>query len=140
MPTWYGPTWVTAQELADIKTDLASAVDSTNLGAASIKYLRQSISAGSAGYDPKTGAITAAHTSATISCLAGVPTEADAKAMGVAYNTDDRKFLIDRADLAADPQSEDLIVYAGVTYEVYKAKIHEATGAILVLAKVRGGK
>jgi hypothetical protein len=141
MATWPGPGFLSSRVLSGIKTALGKAVDDTDLGAASISYKRLNLSSGgSATYNPATGAITDPHSAKTITCIVGMPTDQDARLFRAEFVATDRKFLIDRADLAADPQAGDLIVYSSTTFEVVFSLQSEPTGLVVVFAKALGGE
>lgn len=134
--------WLSDAMLAQFKADLGTIVDDANLGSGSITYRRAaSLSAGgSATVNVKTGAVTDPFTGTTLTCKVGFPTDADAKQAGTDLQATDRKFLIDRADLGADPAADDVIVYSGTAYGIISTKLHAPTGLIVIYARAAGGQ
>lgn len=141
MPTYRGPDFLTSYEQADIKTDLASAVADTNCGSATIVYSRLVLAAGgSATFNASTGVVTSPYTDTSISAIVGSPTDADAIKSGVTLKSTDRKFLIDRSGLAADPASGDQIIYDGTTFDVVFSWFSKATNVVAIYAAILGGE
>lgn len=140
MPTFPGATFLTAGELAAIRADLASAVDNTNMGAATVTFIRRSVTTGSASFDPATGTVTGGTSSKSVTCLVGSLSPKDITAFkGVALDGSELKFLIDRNDLDADPTTEDRVVHASSTYEVLRATI-SFTRVCSVVVRLLGGQ
>ena len=137
-----GGPWLPDSILKVIKSDLASVVRDTNMGAKNIVYRwTASLDAGgSATVNVKTGAVTDPFASVSLTCIVGVPTDVDAKQAGTDLQATDRRFLIDRADLGHDPAADDVIVYNGTVYGIINTKIHEATGLIAIYGRSAGGE
>jgi len=135
------PTFLTTNERTSIRADIDALVGESNVGAAAIVYRRNSVSGGgSATVNVATGAVTDPYTSSAITCLVGGVTDRDAKVMNIELEATDRKFIINRADLGADPQAGDIIVFSSTTYEVVAVRHSEPTNMVAVVASVAGGE
>jgi len=138
-PNLPAPTYLTDDERDEIRADLAALVDEANAGSVSVTYRRRSVS-GSATYDPTDGSITDPYTSTTTTAIVGAVREEDAKLAGVELEATDRKFLLDRSDLGADPVAGDVIVYDGTAFEVIWVRHQAHTRLVIVYARVLGGE
>jgi len=135
------PTFLTTDERTGIRADVDQCMSESNVNAASVTYRRNTVSGGgSATVNLATGAVTDPFTSSVITVMVGHANERDAKNAGVELEATDRKFLIDRADLGADPEAGDIIVYSSTTYEVVKVLYSVPAQLVVVYATVAGGE
>lgn len=123
-----------------VRSWINAAAAYANLNSVSVTYRRLNLaSGGSASVNQTTGVVTTPYSDATISCLMGAVAREDESLMGATIQDSDRKFIMDRADLSADPTNRDQIIYNSTTYDVYKVVYCEISKFVLAYARVAGG-
>lgn len=141
MPTFRFVDFFTAEQLDIVQDELSSLIADPHLGSVSVTYRRCTLTTGgSATYNPATGVITDPYSNTTISMILGAVKEADAKMAGVDLEATDLKALVDKADLAAEPKSGDVVIHSGTTYEVVKCRYQIHTNFIVLYLKIQGGR
>lgn len=133
--------WLSGYDRDTLRDDISSILADAEFNCVSITYSRFNVSGGGTStYEPTTGTVTTAHTNSTITALVGPVTEKDSSLLNRGIGITDLKFLIDRADLAADPTQDDLIVYGSNTYNIRIITTCPVSQLVLVYASIHGGR
>jgi len=138
MPTLPSPDFCSAAEQATMKADVAGVTSDAEAGAITVTYRKASATAGSATYNPATGAITDPFTDVTATALAITCKESDAKMAGMELEGTDRKLVMDVVDIGRVPQAGDAVVISSTPYEVMWVRAQAGTNVCVLYLKLQG--
>ena len=122
----------------DIRDAIHELIASSGLGSGSVTYKRFG-GTGSATYVPTTGVVTSPFTDATITVHSGPVSRKDVSLHSGKVAEGDRKFLVDVADLAGAPTTDDLIVWSSVTFAVVAVDVCVIGNHAIVYGRASGG-
>jgi len=128
-------------EVAMLRADVDAMLGDASLNAVSVSYLSFNITGGGTStYEPTTGAVTSGFTTTAITAIIGPVTEKDSALLVKELSIDDVKALVNRADLPADPTTNDMVTISGVTYAVRIVTFCPVSNYALVYLSLHGGK